>query len=72
MKGKKVVIVGAGPGGLSSAMILAHKGYDVSVYESKERVGGRNASLLGGGFTFETGPTFVMLPNVFEGLVSGS
>lgn len=63
---KKVAIIGAGPGGLSAAMILAHRGYDVSIYESKDRVGGRNASIVKNGFVFETGPTFVMLPDVFK------
>ncbi len=64
--GKKVIIIGAGPGGLSSAMILAHKGYDVTVYEARDQIGGRNGTLTGNGFTFEIGPTFVMLPHVFE------
>ncbi len=63
---KKVAIIGAGPGGLSAAMILAHKGFDVSVYESKSHIGGRNSALKVGDFTFELGPTFVMLPKAFE------
>lgn len=63
---KKVIIVGAGPGGLSAAMILAHKGFKVSVYEAKPYIGGRNSPLKAGDFTFETGPTFVMLPKAFE------
>ncbi len=64
-KKEKVVIVGAGPGGLSSAMILAHKGYDVTVYEAKDKVGGRNAFISEKGYHFEIGPTFIMLPDVF-------
>ena len=32
---KKVIVIGAGPGGLSSAMILAHRGFDVVVYEKQ-------------------------------------
>lgn len=63
---KKVAIIGAGPGGLSAAMILAHKGYDVSIYEAKSHIGGRNSALKAGDFTFELGPTFVMLPKAFE------
>ncbi len=62
----KVAIIGAGPGGLSAAMILAHKGFEVSVYEAKPYIGGRNSALRIGDFTFELGPTFVMLPKAFE------
>ena len=56
---KKVLIVGAGPGGLSSAMILAHRGFDVTVIEKADRVGGRNAELKVGDYSFDTGPTFL-------------
>ena len=63
---KKVAIIGSGPGGLSAAMILAHKGYDVSVYEAKPHIGGRNSALKVEDFIFELGPTFVMLPKAFE------
>ena len=45
MNRKHVVIVGAGPGGLTSAMILARRGFRVTVFESKDTVGGRNAQL---------------------------
>ncbi len=44
MSTKKLIVVGAGPGGLTSAMILAHRGFDVNVFE-KEEVVGRNAPL---------------------------
>ncbi len=63
---KKIVIIGAGPGGLSSAMILAHRGYDVTIYEKKTHIGGRNSSLNVEGYTFELGPTFVILPQTFK------
>ncbi len=66
MKKEKVIIIGAGPGGLSSAMILAHRGYDVVVYEKQAVVGGRTSPIKTDGFTFELGPTFVMLPQIFE------
>ena len=63
---KKIAIVGAGPGGLSAAMILAKNGYDVTIYEKADRVGGRNASFEQAGFTFDIGPTFLMLKPVLE------
>ncbi len=63
----KVIIVGAGPGGLTAGMILANNGYNVEIYEKADRVGGRNASItLDGGFTFDTGPTFLMMKNILE------
>ncbi|ERP38671.1 phytoene desaturase family protein [Chitinivibrio alkaliphilus] len=66
----RIGIVGAGPGGLTSAMILAHRGYDVDVFEKEATLGGRNASLQLGDYTFDVGPTFLMmtfiLREVFE------
>lgn len=65
-KGKKIAIVGAGPGGLTTAMILAHRGFDVTVYEAGTEVGGRNAPLSFDGFTFDTGPTFLMMKFILD------
>lgn len=58
-KEKKIVIIGSGPGGLTSAMLLAHRGYDVTLLEKAAVVGGRNAALRAGPYTFDTGPTFL-------------
>ena len=63
---KKIIIIGSGPGGLASAMILSKRGFDVTVYERKSVVGGRTSPIKTDGFTFDVGPTFVMLPQVFE------
>ena len=63
---KKIIIIGAGPGGLSAGMILSHKGYDVTIYEKADKVGGRTSPINIGEYTFDLGPTFVMLPHVFE------
>jgi len=70
MPGKKVIVVGAGPGGLTSAMILAHRGFSVTVYEKENRVGGRNAPLKLGPYTFDTGPTFLMMKFILEEMFS--
>ena len=56
---KKVIIIGAGPGGLTSGMMLAHRGYDVTIIEKAATVGGRNAPIQAGDYTFDTGPTFL-------------
>ncbi len=63
---RKVGIVGAGPGGLAAGMLLAKKGFKVSIFEAKDRVGGRNGSIESQGFTFDIGPTFFMMPFVLE------
>ena len=61
MAKKKVIVIGAGPGGLTSAMILAKRGFDVTVFEKEATVGGRNAPIRLDGYTFDTGPTFLMM-----------
>ena len=63
---KRIGIVGAGPGGLTSAMILAHRGFDVTVFEKEEQVGGRNAPIKLGEYRFDTGPTFLMMKQVLD------
>lgn len=65
-KQESVLIIGAGPGGLSAGMVLAHRGYQVTILERRGDVGGRNAPIHAEGYTFDVGPTFVMLPQLFE------
>ncbi|MFD1017962.1 phytoene desaturase family protein [Thalassobacillus hwangdonensis] len=62
----KVAVIGAGPGGLAAAMILAKEGYDVNVYEKQSFVGGRNGAWKIGPYTFDIGPTFLSMPHIFE------
>ncbi len=66
MKKKKIIIVGAGPGGLTAAMILGHRGFDVTVYEKDARVGGRNQTLETEGYRFDLGPTFLMMKFILD------
>ncbi len=66
MKNKKIIIVGAGPGGLSAGMILAKRGFQVTIVEKAGVVGGRNAPLRQDGFTFDIGPTFLMMNYILK------
>lgn len=61
-----MIIVGAGPGGLTTAMILAHRGFDVEVFEKNGSVGGRNGEIDVDGFRFDIGPTFLMMKFVLD------
>lgn len=63
---RRVVIIGAGIGGLSTANILAKAGFDVAVYEQLDMPGGRAGMLRKDGFSFDTGPSWYLMPEVFD------
>lgn len=62
----KVVIVGAGLGGLSAALRLAGAGRDVTIIERESVPGGRNGLLVDQGYRFDTGPTVLTMPSLIE------
>lgn len=66
MPEKHVIILGAGPGGLTCAMILASRGVKVTVIEKDKIIGGRNKQLRLADYTFDTGPTFLNMPFVLK------
>lgn len=63
---RSVNVVGAGPGGLTVAMILAYRGFKVTVFEKDSQVGGRNAAIIRNGYKFDTGPTFLMMKFILD------
>jgi len=63
---KKVSIIGAGPGGLAAGLILQSKGYEVEIFEKNPSVGGRTGSIKMEGYTFDVGPTFLMMVFILE------
>ncbi len=67
---KQVIVVGAGPGGLASAMLLAKAGLSVKVIERLPHVGGRTSSLELEDYRFDLGPTFFLYPRVLKEIFS--
>jgi phytoene desaturase len=65
---KRVVIIGAGMGGLATALRLAQHGYNVTVVEKQSRPGGRSNLLQENGFRADSGPTILVMKAAFEEL----
>ena len=65
-KSTQVLIVGAGPGGLTAAMMLAKTGDKVIILEKSDRVGGRTKVFEKDGYKFDNGPTFFHYPEISE------
>ena len=63
---KKVVIIGSGFAGLSTACCLAKEGFTVTVLEKNAVAGGRARQYQAVGFTFDMGPSWYWMPDVFE------
>jgi len=68
MSDNEVIIIGGGLGGLSAAIHLRLSGLAVTLYEANERVGGRANLIERAGFRFDTGPSLLNYPWVFEQL----
>lgn len=63
---KKAAIIGAGYGGLALANLLAKAGYEVLVYEKNPSAGGRIQAVKQDGFTFDLGPSWYLMPEIFD------
>ena len=63
---RRVIIIGAGPGGLATAMLLAKAGMEVTVVEKQPRVGGRTSAIESDGYRFDLGPTFFLYPQILQ------
>lgn len=62
----RVSIIGSGFASLAASCYLAKNGYQVTVYEKNDRIGGRARQLKKDGFTFDMGPSWYWMPDVFE------
>jgi phytoene desaturase len=63
---KKIAVIGSGFAGLAAATCLAKEGYAVTVFEKNESAGGRARKFQADGFTFDMGPSWYWMPDVFE------
>jgi phytoene desaturase len=63
---KNLIIIGAGFAGLSAAAFMAKAGWNVTVIDKNETAGGRAKQLKAEGFTFDMGPSWYWMPDVFE------
>jgi phytoene desaturase len=65
---EKVIVIGSGFGGLGAAVRLAAKGYDVEIFEKRDKPGGRGYVYEMDGFKFDGGPTVITAPFMFDDL----
>ena len=66
---KKVIVIGAGVGGLATAIRLAVKGYQVDVFEANSVVGGKMAQIESNNFRFDAGPSLFTMPELVDELI---
>ena len=63
---KTITIIGSGFSSLAASCYLAKEGYDVTILEKNSTIGGRARQFIKDGFTFDIGPTWYWMPDVFE------
>ncbi len=63
---KKIIVIGSGFGGLGAAIRLAARGYDVEIFEKRDKLGGRAYTYEINGFKFDGGPTVITAPFMFD------
>ncbi len=68
----RAIVVGAGLGGLSAAVELAVRGWEVTVLDKNPEPGGRMSTLEAGGYRWDVGPTLIMMPEVLQDLFAAA
>lgn len=69
---KKVIVIGSGFGGLGAAARLAARGYDVEIFEKRDKPGGRAYVYEQNGFKFDGGPTVITAPFMFDDIFAAA
>ncbi|WP_348266098.1 phytoene desaturase family protein [Edaphobacter sp. DSM 109919] len=70
-KGNRIIVIGAGLGGMSAAIMLARNGFQVTILEKNAQVGGKLNQLQTKGFSFDLGPSIFTLPEIFRPIFEG-
>ncbi|RIV67608.1 phytoene desaturase family protein [Flagellimonas aequoris] len=63
---KKAIVIGSGFSSLSASCYLAKAGFEVEIFEKNDTVGGRARQLVKDGFTFDIGPSWYWMPDIFD------
>ena len=63
---KRIIVCGAGIGGMVTALYLSHKGFEVEIFEKNHKPGGKMNQFVKDGFRFDTGPSLITMPYVFR------
>lgn len=71
-RGKKLIVIGSGFGGLAAAVRLQAKGYQVTLLEARDQLGGRAYVYRQDGFTFDAGPTVITAPFLIDEIFSAA
>ncbi|MDX2197090.1 MAG: 1-hydroxycarotenoid 3,4-desaturase CrtD [Cytophagales bacterium] len=66
---KKIAVIGSGVGGMAAAIRLQCRGYDVTLYEKNDTLGGKISEIQLGKFRFDTGPSLFTLPHLVDELI---
>ena len=69
---KKIIVIGAGFGGMAAAIRLAARGYQVEIYEKRDKPGGRGYLYEMDGFKFDGGPTVITAPFMFDDIFAAA
>ena len=72
MSGSRIVVVGAGLGGLAAAIRLQAAGHAVTLVEKRAQLGGRAGQLKADGYTFDMGPSIITAPHLLRDLWSSA
>ena len=67
---KEVIIIGGGLGGIATAIFLSQRNFNVTIIEKNGNIGGKMNFFTKNGYSFDTGPSLITIPHIFENMFS--